>query len=163
MVAAGLVMGLGVFFETVDVLPVLLQPGGIYFVRGLDGEVETVVAGLDGEPIRSRRPKLQMTFRSKGPLLPAGEEFGRYYPTEDLELDASASGAISDSPATGTPAITVTRGGDIVARFGPGQSIATPQIVMPAVPKRNLLIFRTPSVQDASLAGVTGTLGATRT
>jgi hypothetical protein len=157
-------MSLGAFFEAVDELPASLRPGGIYFVKRAGGELDVVVADLAGNPVAQRKPNLQMTFHSTGINLPAGQEFGRHFTTEELQLDALLSGAVSSVPAANDAEISVMRGADLVARytFPSGQSQAVVQIIMPTVPARNLLIFRTPLVQDASLAGVTGTLGARR-
>jgi hypothetical protein len=157
-------MPLGVFFEAVDTIPVDPQAGAIYFQKRPDGELDVAVPDVDGVPVWLRRPHLQMAFRSTGSHLPANDEFGRYLTVEDLELDALLSGAISSTPADEDAIITVSRGVDLVARFTfpAGQSQAIPEIIIPTVPKDNLLIFRSPVTQDATLSGVTGTLGARR-
>lgn len=158
-------MPLGTFFRAVMALPGTLQQGAIYFKKRTDGELDVAMTGLDGNPVWIRRPHLQMAFRSTGPILPADVEFGRYLTSEDLELDTLLSGAVSASPATASSAIRVFRGTDLVARFTfpAGQSQAIVEIIIPTVPKGNLLIFRSPVTQDATLGGVTGTLGSRRT
>lgn len=158
-------MPLGVFFQAVDEIPASPIPGAIYFKLRDDGEFDMAVPTVGGVPIYIRRPHLQMAFRSTGNYLPANDEFGRYLTKEDLELDALLSGAVSETPAAATSIIRVFRGVDLVARFTfpAGQSQATAEIIIPTVPKDNLLIFRSPIAQDATLSGVTGTLGARRT
>lgn len=157
-------MPLGAIFKALLAFPATAQPGSILFRKRPDGELDMAVSGLDSNLVFMRRPHLQMTFTAKGSLIPAGGIFGKYLTVEDLELDALLSGAVSDTPAAADAEITVTRGVDLVARFTvpAGQSQFTPEIIMPAVPKGNLLIIRAPLVQDATLSGVTGTLGARR-
>ncbi|MES2903281.1 MAG: hypothetical protein V4696_03770 [Pseudomonadota bacterium] len=158
-------MALGVRFEAVDELPLILTPGTLYFRKRVDGEFDLVTPEIDGSPVFARRPHLQMAFEASGVFIPAGEEIGRYLTVEDIELDALLSGAVSATPATDERDFTIHRGVDLVARFRfpAGQSQAQVLILMPTVPMNNLLIFRTPSSSDATLSGVTGTLGARRT
>lgn len=157
-------MPTGVFFKAVDVIPASGPPGTLYFQKRPDGELDIAATGLDGIPVIMRRPHLQMQFRARGTFIPANEEFGRFLTKEDMNLDALLSGAVADAPATADAVFTVSRGVDLVARFTfpAGQSAAIPEIIIPYVPKDNLLIFRTPLAQDATLNGVTGTLGARR-
>lgn len=160
-------MPAGVRFYKYDELPPPpYQPDALIFVKEPGAqEFDFFVTDMAGNLVSMPQPRLQMRFWSTGFLLPANQEFGRYLTKENLELDALLSGAVSEAPATADAVITVVRGVDLVARFTfpAGQSQAIPEIIMPTVPPDNLLIFRTPLTQDATLSGVTGTLGARRT
>lgn len=155
----------GVFFEAVDDFPADPREGTIYYRKREDGQVDFAVTGEDGVLVKQRQPTLQVQFWSTGDSIPGGGIFGRYLTVEQLELDALLSAAVAAVPPTNEAEITVTRDSDLVARFTfpAGQAQAQVEIFMPTVPDRNLLIFRAPLTQDATLAGVTGTLGARRT
>lgn len=102
---------------------------------------------------------VQMHVESTPGLLPANALFGRYYATEDLELDAALSGMVADVASTNVSVLPVKIGAVTVARatFNPGDVNAVIDVLVPAVVSPALLTFWTPELQDPTLSGVVGT------
>lgn len=152
-------------FHRVLALPDPVVSTAVYFVQSAPGIMDIVVTGTDGTPhtISMPRDALHMTFGSTGKPA-ANAEFGRYLVVETLDLEALASAAISSAPATAQSDVLVTRGPDLVARFRwePASSTAAVTVLVPTIGPGDLLLFIAPIAQDATLAGITGTLAGLR-
>lgn len=144
-------------FHKVLEMPDAPVADGMYFIRK-DGVVQLVVTGTDATVYSALAP-VQMVFSSAGKPA-AGAEFGRYRVAQAVLLDQILSGAVAAAGATDAVSIDVMRGADLAARFSwaAGASVATVSIFMPTVAKGDVLIFKTPAVQDATLSGIAGTL-----